>query len=106
MTSQLSLLYTTFATEEEAISISKELLQRHMIGCVNILGKVRSLYFWDQELQDKQEISVLFKTTSEKMSELIEALNDLHPYEVPMILEIPITRANSNFVAWVQEAVI
>ena len=105
MTSQLSLLYTTFATEADALFVSKQLLQSRLIACANILAKVTSLYFWEEELQETAEVAVLLKTTTDILPELLNILKELHPYEIPMILEIPIAHANNAFVEWVEKKV-
>lgn len=105
MTSQLSLLYTTFSTEEDALFVSKELLGRQLVACVNILGKMTSLYVWKEELQEAEEVAVLFKTTTDVLPELMNILKELHPYEVPMILGIPVAYANNAFVEWAEKKV-
>ena len=105
MTSQLSLLYTTFPHEEEAIKVTQDLLERRLIACANILGPIKSLYSWEGKLEESQEIAVLFKTTSEKAQELIDVLQDLHSYETPAILEIPVGKSAPAFCNWVSQEV-
>ena len=101
--SQLSLLYTTFATQGDAINISQKLLERQLIACANLFEGIRSLYLSEGHLEDTQETAVLLKTTPEKIPELMTALQDLHPYETPVMLEMPINRANEPFIKWVQD---
>lgn len=103
--SQLSLLYTTFATQDDAINISQKLLERGLIACANVLGEIRSLYIWEGSIKDHKETAALLKTTSKKIPALMTALQDLHPYEIPVMLEMPINCANELFVKWVQESV-
>lgn len=101
--SQLSFLYTTFPTQDDAVTISQKLLEMGLIACANILGEIRSLYMWDGSMEDNQEIAVLLKTTSQNIPELMARLQELHPYETPAILEMPINHANESFIKWVQE---
>jgi periplasmic divalent cation tolerance protein len=105
MTPKLSMLYTTFPTEKEAIKISRDLLEKRLIGCANILGETKSLYFWAEKLEENKEVAVLLKTTYENISEVIQILQDLHPYETPAILEIPVERSGEPFQKWVRESV-
>jgi len=105
MASQLSLLYTTFPREEEAIKITQNLLKRRLIACANILGPIKSLYFWEEKLEESQEIAVLFKTTSDKAQELIDTLQELHSYDTPAILEIPVGKSTDLFCEWVHQEV-
>lgn len=103
--SHLSLLYTTFPTHEDAVAISQKLLEMGLIACANILGNMQSLYMWEGALENTQEVAVLFKTTPEKVPDLMTVLQDLHPYETPAMLEIPLGRVNLPFLQWAQEAI-
>ncbi|MBY0293373.1 MAG: divalent-cation tolerance protein CutA [Alphaproteobacteria bacterium] len=104
MMSQLSLLYTTFSTEEDALHISQKLLETHLVACMNLLGPMRSFYFWEGRLKESREVAVLLKTIPEKVPEVMSQLQKLHPYDIPVILEIPISRANEIFQTWAKES--
>ncbi len=101
----LSLLYVTFPTEAEALAITRELLNKRLIACANVLGPITSLYKWNEEIEESQEVAVLFKTTSQKVQDLIQVLQSLHSYETPAIFEIPVGRSAAAFGAWVQQEV-
>lgn len=58
MTPRLSLLYTTFANEADAIKISRELLENRLVACINLLEGMRSLYFWEGALEESLEVIV------------------------------------------------
>lgn len=105
MSSQLSLVYCTFPDEEEAIQVSRALLDDSLIACTNSLGSITSLYKWKGKLEESQEVAVLFKTTSEKVSQVIEAIQSLHSYETPAILEIPLGEAAKTFSQWVHQEI-
>lgn len=105
MTSKLSFLYTTFPNEEEALQIAQQLLEEHLIACANVLGGIKSLYFWEERLEISEEIAVLLKTTQEKVPTVIKTLQDLHSYETPAILEIPVERVAEPFRKWIQDSV-
>ena len=105
MTSQLSLLYTTFSNEENAVKITRQLLEKRLVACVNILSPLKSMYIWEGQLEETQEVGVLLKTTPEKVSLAMETLQRLHPYDTPAILEIPLGRGSELFTKWVQNSV-
>ena len=105
MMSQLSLLYTTFSTEEDALHISQKLLESHLVACMNLLGPIRSFYFWEGQLTESREVAVLLKTIPEKLPEAMKKLQELHAYDISVILEIPISQANEIFQTWVKESV-
>ncbi len=102
---QLSLLYTTFPTQEDALRITRALLQKRLIACGNILGPITSVYMWEGKQEEATEVAVLFKTNSGKVSLLIEAIESLHPYEIPAILELPAGKALPAFEHWVYQAI-
>ncbi len=105
MPSHLSLLYTTFPHEEDALKVTRVLLDRRLIACANILGPLKSVYSWQGKTEESQEVAVLLKTTPEKVQELMTSLQDLHPYEIPAILEIPVEKSSSAFCEWVHQEV-
>lgn len=105
MNSHLSLLYTTFPHEEKILEVSRQLLEKKLVACVNILGPIQSLYVWQGSLEKQQEVAVLLKTTKDKIPHAIKALEDLHPYETPSIMEIPLDRISNSFCKWVQNFV-
>ncbi len=102
----LSLLYVTFPTETEARTITRELLNKPLIACANILGPMTSLYRWNGKIEESQEVAVIFKTTSPKVQELIDTLQTLHSYETPAIVEIPVGKSATSFCAWIQNEML
>lgn len=103
--SKLSLLYVTFPSEEEAVEISHKLLEKKLLACVNVLGAIHSLYFWNEAIHNSKETAVLLKTTKEKIPKIISVLQELHPYDTPAILEIPVGRASDPYCRWVIDSV-
>lgn len=105
MSTQLSLIYATFPSEEEAIKITHELLEKRFVVCINILGPIKSVYSWKDTIHTSEEVAVLLKTTKEKVSSTIAAIQELHLYNTPAILEIPIDQAAASFKQWVMDSV-
>ncbi|EKE09279.1 MAG: divalent ion tolerance protein CutA1 [uncultured bacterium] len=102
--SQVSLLYTTFASDAEALRVSQELVKKRLIFCANILGPIKSVFTWQEKLEETSEVGVFLKTLPEKVEKTIHYLEKIHPYEIPAILEIPITHANEAFCIWGRES--
>ena len=105
MSTQLSLLYVTFPSEEEAIKITHELIEKKFVACINILGSIKSVYRWNETTHTSEEVAVLLKTTKKQVPSTITALQELHPYDTPAILEIPIDQAADPFRQWVLDSV-
>ena len=105
MIAQLSLIYTTFSSEADAIKVTRELLEKRLIACVNVFGNMKSICFWKGNLEESQEVAVFLKTTTENIPAVITMLEDLHPYELPVILEIPVRFGAEPFSKWIQDSV-
>ncbi len=93
------------APSDAAPELAKKLVEERLAACVNIVPKVRSIYYWEGKIEDDQEALMLIKTTSEKMDSLTMRLKELHPHDVPEIiaLEIHKNEGNSDYLDWVWE---
>ena len=95
-------VYTTLPKKEEAIKISKVLVKEKLIACCNILENMTSIYEWKGEICEENEISLIMKTAEEKIKPLEKKILELHPYECPAILHIPIESGYKGFLNWIQ----
>ena len=95
----MRVLFTT-SEPKDAPSIVRELLEKRLIGCGNIVGPVRSLYWWKGEIQDDQEVVILMETTDELINQAISHLEKIHPYDVPKIVAWEPTESLPSYVAW------
>jgi periplasmic divalent cation tolerance protein len=94
-------VYITCKHEEEAAKIAKYLLEQRLIACANIFP-IRSLYWWQEQIQDEKEFAILAKTKKEKFSEIKEEVKRLHSYEVPCIVAFPWHDSNEDYRQWVE----
>jgi periplasmic divalent cation tolerance protein len=97
----IQLLYITVKNREEARSIAAGLLARRLIACANIIGDIESLYHWQGELCDSQEVLLLAKTTEDKIPAVLDAVKTMHSYELPCIVAFPATNGLPAFLQWV-----
>ena len=96
-------VYVTAADEKQAADLAGALLERGLIACANLLPTMRSLYLWNGEVQDDQEVAMLLKTRQDRLEELIVAVEQLHPYDVPCVVAWPIEAGSEAYLAWVRE---
>ena len=94
-------VYATFASAEEAERIARRLVEERLAACANILGPCRSIYRWQDRIEDETEIAALFKTAAERADALIARLAELHSYDVPAAVAWPIAAATPDYARWV-----
>lgn len=86
-----------------AQSIAQALVERRLAACVNILAPCRSVYRWQGKVEEASEIPLLIKSTAARYAELESALRELHPYEVPEIIALPIAAGLPAYLGWVTQ---
>ncbi len=91
----------TASSAEEAAKIGRALVEERLIACANIVGGVRSLFFWEGKLQDERETLMICKSTSLLMDRIIKRVKELHSYTVPEIIALPIVAGSKEYLEWV-----
>jgi periplasmic divalent cation tolerance protein len=97
------IIMSTFPDEKSAISVAERLINKKLCACVN-LTKVRSLYSWNNKLEDHEEYLALFKSTSSASMELKSNIERAHPYEVPEIVELKMNKVSSSYMSWLAKS--
>ncbi len=83
------LLYTTFATQEEAVAVVEKLIKEKLAVCANISLPHLAVYPWKGKTAQEQEVAAYIKAPLDRQDALVERLRKLHPYELPCILALP-----------------
>lgn len=96
---------STLPSPEKAAEIARILVEERLCACVNLVPGVRSIYRWQGQLQDDTETLAIAKTTPERAEALRARLVELHPYEVPEVLALPVTGGHAPYLAWVGASV-
>jgi periplasmic divalent cation tolerance protein len=97
------LLITT--TEEEARSVAELLVTQKKAACVNIVPRVDSLFRWQDKLESDQESLLIVKSKASLVPEIVEIVKEVHSYEVPEIIALPIIGGNANYLEWIDSEV-
>ncbi len=97
-------IVTTFAKEEQAIEVIRALVRERLVACGTLTRRSRSIYVWQGQLTDSDEIAVMFKTTVEAAPAAATRLKELHPYEVPEILVFAPDFADAAYAQWIADA--
>jgi periplasmic divalent cation tolerance protein len=85
--------------------IARALLDKRVAACVNIVPRIRSLYWWKGKVEDTDECLLLIKTKTAMLTELELIAKGAHPYEVPEIIALPITHGHRPYLDWIAESV-
>jgi periplasmic divalent cation tolerance protein len=98
------LVLTTFASEEDAARVVRVLVEERLVACGNLLPGARSLYRWKEGVADEREVVVLMKARERDWAALVARLHELHPYEVPECIAVPIAAGSPGYLAWLDAA--
>ena len=92
------------APPEVAEAVARAILERRLAACVSIVPGARSLYWWKGELKDEKECVLLIKTVAAKVDALIATLPEIHPYDVPELVSLPVESGNPGYLDWLRDA--
>ncbi len=81
-----ALIYCPFPDRESAREAVNALLDERLIACANILGEIESLFEWEGKRDSTNELAVLFKTDAALLSQAVERLASIHPYDTPAVM--------------------
>ncbi|HEV3159229.1 MAG TPA: divalent-cation tolerance protein CutA [Xanthobacteraceae bacterium] len=93
-------VYTTHPSVVEAERIGRELLERRLCACVNVLPGMVSLYWWQGAVERGEEAVMIIKTRAALAEPVRAAVRQLHSYKTPAILVLPIERADADYREW------
>jgi len=94
-------VYVTAKDNTEAKLIAKTVVKERLAACANVLGAIDSVYWWQGRVCEDSETALVLKTSAERKVELISRIRELHTYECPCIVCLPITDGNRDFLKWI-----
>ena len=95
------MVYVTAADANEARRIAKALVEERLAACVNILGRIESVYHWEGAVQSSEETAFLAKTTEACFDALAARVRELHSYELPCVVAVPLAQGEAAFLDWI-----
>ena len=99
---ELIQVVTTTASEDEARRIAAALVERRLAACVQIVGPITSVYRWQGAVETSQEWQCAIKTRRDLYADVEAAIVELHSYDVPEVLAVPIIAGSPGYLAWVE----
>lgn len=87
---------------ETADELGGALVEARLAACANVVPGVRSIYWWEGEVERSEEVLVILKTREERVAELLERAAELHPYDVPELLVLAVSEGHDPYLQWVE----
>ncbi len=100
------IVLTTAGSREEAEKIAQALVERRLAACVNLVGPIHSVYRWQGKMESAVEYLLLVKTTAQRFEAVASAIRELHSYELPECIELPIEAGSEEYLKWIEDSVV
>jgi len=99
----IAVVLVTVPNVEVAYSIAKTIVKEKIAACVNVIPEIRSIYTWEEDVCDEPEALMIIKTRRQLFEKLKERVTELHPYDVPEIIALPLVDGIKDYLSWVLE---
>ncbi|MBI4258942.1 MAG: divalent-cation tolerance protein CutA [Actinobacteria bacterium] len=96
---------TATGSRDDALRIADALVGASLAACVQVVGPIASVYRWRGEVHREEEWLALAKTAADLYPEVESAILEIHPYEVPEVLAVPVEAGSADYLAWLREQV-
>lgn len=100
------LILVTAASSSEAEDIARNLLQKKLIACANLVPGLTSLYWWEGRVEQSPEVLLLLKAPQANWAAIETAIKHLHSYSVPEIIALPLQQGNPQYFNWIEQVTV
>ena len=98
------LILTTLPADADAGAFARALVESRLAACVNLLPVMESVYRWEGRVQRDSERQLILKTSRERVATLWQRVRELHPYDVPEFIVLPIVDGNDAYLRWIGDS--
>ncbi len=102
----VALVLTTVGSEEQGVQIAEHLVEKGLAACVNIVKRIRSIYRWKGEVWDDEEYLLIIKTQSGLFEQVQEEIRQIHSYELPEIMCLPVSQVDERVREWIVSSTV
>jgi periplasmic divalent cation tolerance protein len=103
---EFAIVLTTFPADGDPAPLARTLVEERLAACVNVLPPMSSTYRWQGAVEIAEERQLVIKTTAGRIEALERRIAELHPYDVPEILTIPVGGASAAYGAWLGDSTV
>ncbi len=100
-----ALVYITTSGKKESKKIGRTIVEERLAGCVNIISTIESLYWWKGEIEEDNESILIAKTKVSNIENIIKRVKEIHSYENPAILAIPIINGSKEYLDYLDDEI-
>jgi periplasmic divalent cation tolerance protein len=100
---EYQLVFTTCPDAEAAERIAQALVNERHAACVNILPIAKSIYRWKGRVESAAEQLLIIKSMTRTFGTIRSRILELHPYELPEIIAVPVTEGHPDYLAWIRD---
>lgn len=101
-----AIVFITTSQDEESQLIARVLLEQRKAACINIVPKITSMFWWEDNINQDKESLLIVKTRTELLDEVIRLVKEVHSYDVPEIIALPVIGGNHDYLEWIDREVI
>jgi periplasmic divalent cation tolerance protein len=88
-----------------ARNIVRDVLEKRLAACGNIINGLESHYWWEGKLEQASEVLIVFKTMKNVVSHLEDHILQIHPYDTPEVIALDIASGSTKYLKWIVESV-
>lgn len=103
--SEFIVVMITASDAKEAVVIGKTLVKEKLAACVNLTSQIQSIFFWDGKICEETEVLLLVKTCIHLLDAIKKRVKELHRYDVPEIIALPVIDGSEEYLSWVKRTI-
>lgn len=96
-----TLVYVTAESKDEALRLGRALVEKRLAACANVIPSTTAVYWWEGEIQEGGEAVLIVKTRDDLVGAVTAEIKELHSYDCPCVVALPVTGGNAGFLDWI-----
>jgi len=101
--SEFILVISTVSNEEEGKTIAEKIVTERLAACVSLSSAIQSFYWWQDKISSDREFMLFIKTRNDLYPKLEQRIRELHSYEVPEIIGLPVCQGSQVYLDWIKK---